>query len=426
MKKRSYLLLFLMLTMPVLSYAQNTNTGKKGAEPYKKSAILKAYRGYMKEKNYGKARKEIEDAMLKHEAAANDALFYKYKVDALNELIGAENRKIYLNSKPDTTSFFNYIYDLYVAGLKGDSVEQKSILEKRDLGKKAEPKLRYGFGAMMMPYRKNLLNAGKYYYKKRDYSNAFRFLDMYAQTKEAAVFEDKKENSTVADPDDIQEVSTLAVLSAYASSKHEGVMTYLSESLKDEELKPKLLEIGSKSAGELGDTIEMTRILEQGFTEYPEVDYFFMTLMKYYNDHEMYEAALKKALWMAELYALKRDYWFMAGKEQMLLGQYSDALISFGKCVDIKADDAESFSAIGNIYLHEAHEAYSSFNVPLSAPDYASKKAVIDNLYKQSCAAFEKARKFDENNRDLWLSGLREAYFKLNKGRELRLLEKYK
>jgi hypothetical protein len=40
--------------------------------------------------------------------------------------------------------------------------------------------------------------------------------------------------------------------------------------------------------------------------------------------------------------------------------------------------------------------------------------------------AYESARKFDENNQDLWLSGLRETYFKLNKGKELKALEKIK
>ena len=38
----------------------------------------------------------------------------------------------------------------------------------------------------------------------------------------------------------------------------------------------------------------------------------------------------------------------------------------------------------------------------------------------------ENAKKYDENNVQLWLTGLRESYFKLNKGRELRSLDKYK
>jgi tetratricopeptide (TPR) repeat protein len=196
--------------------------------------------------------------------------------------------------------------------------------------------------------------------------------------------------------------------------------------LNDESLRAKLLEVGSKAAAELHDEAAMLALLEQGFDAYPNVEYFLMTLVKHYNDAEQYGEALQRVQKMIQLYPNIRDYWYMAGKEQMLLGQYEAALVSFERCIEIKADDAESYSAMGNIYLHDAHEAYAHFNVALSDPNYATKKKSIDELYKKACAAFEKARAFDEENRELWLSGLRETYFKLNKGRELRALEKRK
>ena len=118
--------------------------------------------------------------------------------------------------------------------------------------------------------------------------------------------------------------------------------------------------------------------------------------------------------------------WYLAGKECLLLSRWNEALAAFGKCVEIQADDAEAHSAIGSIYLQQAHDAYANFNVPLSDPTYTKQKAAINTLYKQSCAAYEKARKFAEDRTDLWLGGLRETYFKLNRGRELRALERKK
>lgn len=380
----------------------------------------------MKDKNFMQARQVLTDAMRQHPEAASDVQFYRYQMDALNELIGVENRKIYLHSKPDTAAYFNYIYDIYETGLKCDSLEQTAIRARQAEGKKAAPKYRAGVGHMLVQYRKNLLNAGKYYYNKKDYSNAYRFLHMYAQTKQAVLFLDNKGETIVSDPDDMKEVAVLSVLSAYASDHHGGVMTYLDESLQDEELKPQLLELGSKASAALGDTATMVQLLEQGFHSYPDSEYFLVTLVKHYNDKGMFEQAWQKAHHMTELHPNKRDYWYMEGKELMLMGKNNEALTSFQKCVDIKADDAESFSAIGNIYLYEAHDAYSRFDLPLSDPNYTIIKKAISDLYKKSCAAFEQARKFDENNHDLWLQGLREAYFKLNKGKELRALEKYK
>lgn len=413
-----------MMWNPAMVCGQSSGNAQKSAIVYKKSAVMKSYRTCMKEKNYAKARQVIEGAIGTYAEAAADPQLYRYNMDALNELIGIENRKIYLKSNPDTVRYFNYMYDLYDMGLKCDSVEQVQLHERRVIGKKAEPKLRVGVGLMVLPYMKNLLNAGKFHYQKKNYAQAFRFFDMYARAKSSELLSTMKEAADWSD--DKTEVAVLAVLSAYASGNNAATMTYLPASLGDESVRARLLEVGSKAASELHDDATMLTLLEQGFDAYPDVNYFLMALVKHYNDTEQFEEALHKVQRMTQLYPNARDYWYMMGKEQMLLGQYDAALASFERCVEIKADDAESYSALGNIYLHEAQEAYSHFNMPLSDPSYTTTKKAITGLYEKSCAAFEKAKKFDEENRELWLSGLRETYFKLNKGRELRALEKYK
>ena len=377
----------------------------------------------MKEKNFAQARQVLTDAIGKHPEAAGDAQLYRYKMDALGELIGIENRKIYLNSKPDTISFFNYMYEMYVTGLQCDSVERIALATRQAEGKKAEPKLRSGVGQTLLPYRKNLLNAGKYYYKKKAYADAFRFIDMYAQTKSSELFMDTKGNSILADPDDEVEVAVLSTLSAYGSNNYQGVMAYLSESLKDESLRPQLLEIGAKTAAAQGDTTHMEQLLEQGFEAYPDVEYFYATLVKHYNEQGLYETALQRVQRMTSLYPLQRDYWYVTGTELVLLDRYDDALKAFQQCIDIKADDAEAWASMGSIYLHQAHVAYEQFNLPKSNPAYNKQKNAITQLYRQACTAFEQSRKFDENNTALWLEGLRETYFKLNRGKSLRALE---
>ena len=424
MKKICIFIILSFLTLSV--FAQKAEKGKKTADVFKKSAVVKAYRTCMKEKNYAKAKQTLDEAVKKYDEAKEDAQLYHYKMEALNELIGLENRKIYLKSNPDTIGYFNYMYELYVTGLACDSLEQKAIARKRDMGKKAEPKLRKGVGTTMLAYRKNILNAGKFYYKKRNYKDAFRFLNMYAQTKSSDIFVDSKGVSILEDPDEMTEVSVLAALSAYGSGDYGGTITYLAESLNDKSFESQLLEIGSKAYGELGDTTQMLNVLENGFRLYPDAEYFFVTLTKFYNNQGDYEKALQKAERMTELHPNNRDYWFMKGTEQALLGMKEEALASFGKCVEIKADDAEAFSSIGNIYLSEAHDAYARFNLPRSNPAYAKERQAINDLYRKTAKAFEQAKKFSEASLSLWLSGLREAYFKLNKGRELRALEKYK
>ena len=395
-----------LITIFILLFTLFANPVHGAEKPYKRSSVVKSYRTCMKEKNFAQARQVLTDAMREHPEAAADAQMYRYKLDALDALIGVEK--------------------LYVTGLQCDSAEQQAMATREAEGKKAQQKLRSGVGQTLLPYRKNLLNAGKYYYTKKSYADAFRFFDMYVQTKSADVFQDTKGNSLVADPDDEVDVSVLSVLSAYASSNYSGVTSYLTESLKDENLRPQMLEIGVKTYAALTDTTKAVQLLEQGFEAYPEVEYFYVTLVKHYNERGLYEQALQKVQRMTSLKPQQRDYWYVAGTELVLLDRYDEALQSFQQCIDIKADDAEAWASMGSIQLHQAHVAYENFNLPKSDPSYNKQKNAITQLYRQACNAFEQSRKFDEANTSLWLEGLRETYFKLNRGKALKGLEKYK
>ncbi|MDO5761475.1 MAG: hypothetical protein Q4P12_02310, partial [Bacteroidales bacterium] len=131
----------------------------------------------MKANNYGEAKKTIENAFSRYEEAAKDTKLYIYKIEALNELVKQENRKIYLNSKPDTVSFFNNIYELYETGLKCDSIEEAVLTQKRAEGKNTKNKLRGGIRNYLLAYRTNVVGAGKFFYNKKQYVEAFKFLD---------------------------------------------------------------------------------------------------------------------------------------------------------------------------------------------------------------------------------------------------------
>ena len=78
------------------------------------------------------------------------------------------------------------------------------------------------------------------------------------------------------------------------------------------------------------------------------------------------------------------------------------------------------------MYLDKAHQFYNSAGLKLGDKNYLSNRRKLNEMYSDAMKAYESARKFDENNQDLWLSGLRETYFKLNKGKELKALEKIK
>ena len=89
-----------------------------------------------------------------------------------------------------------------------------------------------------------------------------------------------------------------------------------------------------------------------------------------------------------------------------------------------KNDDAESFSSIGMIYSEMAHELYKNTTLSVTNPGYKEFKTKLRGLYSKAKDAYESSKKYAPNVKTLWYDGLRNAYFRLNMGKELKELEK--
>ena len=72
-------------------------TSVQGAEkPYRRASVVKSYRTCMKEKNFAQARQVLTDAIRQYPEAAADTQLYRYKMEALGELIGVGRKPTYL------------------------------------------------------------------------------------------------------------------------------------------------------------------------------------------------------------------------------------------------------------------------------------------------------------------------------------------
>ena len=150
-----------------------------------------------------------------------------------------------------------------------------------------------------------------------------------------------------------------------------------------------------------------------------------MTLLNYYNDELSYNDAHELTVHMISHFPDDSRFWYIKGKEEMFMNNLDSALVSFTNVVKLKSDDAYAYANIGNIYLHKVHQI-NQYQLSIEDPRYVAKKAFVTDLYRKACENFENAKKYKEDDTSLWLLGLRESYFKLNKGKELKSLEKYK
>ena len=409
----------LLLISTIVSYAQDKKTEpKKGS--YKVSTTVKSVRSLLKEKKYSNANDEINKAFNEHESARSSAQLYSFQTYALQNLILDENRKMYLNQKPDTSKYFSYIYSLYTSALRCDSIDQLP----NEKGK-VDIKYRDSNRSKLLQFRKNLSKAGTYFYQKNEYQNAYRFEDLYLSTKDSPIFTDSKGNYTLSDETDSVEHSSLAVFLAYACGNNDGVIKYIPVALNDTSRLAQLLEVGSKAYCSVGDTISSNNLLYKGLQDFPTTEYFYLTLVKYFNDRGEYNNALNIIDSVLVYMPDNRNALFLKAKEHEYLSEYEKALETLDNLVSINNNDAEAYSQIGSINLMLAHKAYDNFNLKVTDRGYSKGRQFINSFYKNSKTAFESCRKYAEDNPELWLSGLRECYYKLNMGKELKLLEKF-
>lgn len=405
----------------LLSYAQNKDkkdTAKK--DVYKVASTIKTVRYLLKEKKYSNANDEITKATKSHEEARQSAYLYNLQSQALYNLVLDENKKMYLKQKPDTTKYFSFIKALYEAASKCDSLD----VLPNEKGK-ITIKYRTANQQHLMQFRKNLSTADRYFYHKKDYKNAYEYADLYLSSKHLPIFTNRDAN-VIAGENDSLEHASLAVFLAYAYNNYKGVAKYLPVALADTSRLAQLYEVGTKSYYALGDTLSALELLHKGMDEFPANEYFYMSLIKYHNDRQEYDKGVVILESMVQKLVDSRNCHFLLAKEYEYVGELEKANEVLKTVIKLNAEDVEAYASMGSINLQLAHKAYDEFNLKVTDSGYAKGRERIKKYYSHARNAYEECRKIDEKNTALWLSGLRECYYKLNLGKELKNLEKYK
>ena len=417
----SFLLFFLPFSFS--ASPQDKSNDDKPKEVYKKKAIRSEVKGYNKAENYTKMNEVLQNAFRKYPQAQQDAELMNYATMAQFGLQKAESRKIYLNNKPDTAKYFSSILNTYTYALRTDSLDHQP-----DKKGKIAPRYTHQLSTQLLSLRNNLKSGGKWFYKRKDYANAVKYFDMYLSTIGHSLISNpstaKKEPSDM-DADSI-ELAKLAVVSAYGAKQYPLVLRHFRLAVQDSINRPLMYEICANSYQQLGDSIAYVNTLQEGFDLYPLNDFFYATLVSHYNSINEYEASLRVLNNVIKHDSHHRKYWYLKGKVHQCLNETDSAITAYQQAIQIQPDDAESYAALGSVYLYQAHNFYNSAGLKLGDKNYLTNRKKLNGMYSNAMTAYEAARQFNENDSSLWLSGLREVYFKLNKGRELKALEKYK
>lgn len=421
--KLIFFVVFIMLSFSNIVNAQNSKTGddkehKTEKEKINIKKLKKEARNAVKSTNFSQAESILEKAVAASTDAKSDAGLFNMLMNVEHGLADAENRKIYLKNNPDTAKYFSYIYKVYLYGLTCDSLDRVPDHKGR-----VKPQYTTNVSSRLVSYRNNIKSAGKFFYNKGKYAEAYKYFDLFISTLNNPLITSAKNARYDADS---LSIMRLAVFSAYNSSDYESVMKYLDRVMEDTVAYATLCQIGSKTEMALGDTLKAAAYLYDGWRSDPMREYFYITLVEYYIDAKLYQNAYDIVADQLNINPQNRRLWYIKGKCQQCLDSLDAAIVSYEHAIIIQDSDAQSYSSIGDIYVTKAQRTYRANNNKVGTSAYSHAKTQETEYYRKALANYEKARKYAPNDPTLWYEGLREVYFKLNMGRQLNQLEKDK
>lgn len=386
-------------------------------EPFNKKKTIKEVKAQLKAERYSQAEDLLGKAMkAENKEAMEDAELHYLRLQTLQGLATAENRNMFLNTRPDTAKYFTYIYRIYEFGFSCDSLDRLPDAKGR-----VRPNYTTHVVSLLSAYRNNIKSAGKYYYKKNKFDEAYRFFDLYLTTLHHPLITAAKDYK----PDeDTLTLANLAVFSAYNASKFKQVMKYLPTAMKDRTDYALLCQIGSKSCMELVDTIGAVGYLQEGWKTDAKQEFFYINLIDYHVERHEYVEAINIIEQQLEVEPQKRLLWFLKGKCEQCIDSVDLAVESYQKAVELQPDDALSYSSLGGIFIDKARKVYDINNNKPGTQAYTKAKNAQNKIYQQAQECLENARKYAPHDPSLWHEGLMEVYYKLNLGKELQELEK--
>lgn len=411
-------------SLSLLSQNKNVDKDKSGhaenkpEKIFKKKNVLKEVKTFYKAGNYNKSNETIMNAFREYPEANYDLDLLGYEMNTQFQLYLAENRKIYLNGKGDTLKLFSYIYDTYFYGLKCDSVCQ--IPDKKG---KTNTRFNSDINNRLSSLRNNLKSGGLFYLKKQKYAEALPFFTIYLNSMNNPAVYKTKDGAIPVDSDSVK-IFKLALHAAYGASKYQDVMRLLPVALSDSVRKDQMMEMGAEAALQLKDSATFVQLLSQGFEEYPTNDYFRANLIKLYHDHNDFNNTMRVLDKCIESDSLDAKFWKLKGNEFFEADSIDKAIQPYEHVVNIDKDDVETLSKLANIYIRKARDFYNKSNLKIGTPDFSKNRRILTELYTNAMIYYERVREIRPHNPEIWKSGLREAYYKLNKGKELKLLER--
>ena len=364
-----------------------SNMGQQPQEPPKMKTLYKTARLALKTTaNQEAAKQGLLAALARPELTNKDKCKIYYTAAELDESSNSViNQMAFLKQKYDSAALFNTVLNIYNHLILCDSVDMipnangHIKLEYRDRTRD-----------MMLKHRRNLLTGGIFFLKKSDWASAYKYFDSYLRTN--------------------------GKILKYVDQAIEGT---------DSATKPVLQEYKCRSYQKLGNEKMWLQELHTGINKYPNHDYFFVSLLDYYNQHSQFDEGLLLADSMIHVHRDKPLYWYAMSLLSLGKEDFDKCIAYSDSCINLDANYADAYYNKSISYCNKALFAQEALNGKNHLDqDAVEMRQKIKELYALARPPMEKVRQLQPDNLIRWAQPLYRIYLYLNMGDEFDEIDK--
>lgn len=357
--------------------------------------------------NFTEAEKLINEA-LENAETKNQADTWNVAGLIQKKINEKEIEKAYLRQPYDTLRSFNSLYKMINCFLKCDELEQVP----NEKGK-VKFKYRKSNASTVLTERVNLINGGSQFYNLGKNKEALDFFGLYVDLAKAPMLE--KEQLATKDTL-ISMVSFYACLSASRMNDYQNAVKYGLLAKNDKTNGQDAMQLIAEGYKGLKDTANWVQALKEGVQAYPTNTFFFGYLIDYYSNSSKFADAMDFANQMIAKDPKNAYYLYVKGYLSQSMKNYDQAIEFYKKTIEVDPTYAEAYSNMGLTYWAQAVEYESKLTMNLNDPKYKAEQVKIKKFYENAKPCFEKAKELKPQNKELWLNGLYQVYYKLGIG----------
>lgn len=362
------------------------------------------------------AKRKMETNPIEAEASIKGALTNPEtmsKADTWNtagriekNIFDVQQEHMWLGMPTDTAKMYSSLVDMCSYFFKCDELEQ--IPNEKG---KVKIKYRKANAETIDQCRLNIIEGGNFFYNAGDDANALKSWGMYVDLASVPMMAgfNYAENDTL-----IPMIAYYATVAAIRAKDYDSTIKYAEIASSSTEYAEEVAEYSASAYLAKADTTGWEKYVQQCIQRFPSNQYFFSTLINHYITHDKLDVAEQYGQEMLANNPDNATTLFVVGYIYQLLNNYDKALELMKKSVEIDPTNANTFSALGGVYIDLAQKASEKVPVDVNDPNYKKANDEYYSLVGNARTYYEKAKELAPDNRELWLRPLYSIYYALN------------